>query len=59
MSDAELDEAIRKCREDLHEAQQAELRAYQEDLPAGVPRSEPTLADTLRDLQRGKKHHWR
>jgi hypothetical protein len=49
MTDAELETAIRKASEELHEAQQAELRAYQEDSPAGVPRSGPTLAGVLRE----------
>jgi len=53
MTSAEMDEALRLARVEAIEANRAVAAAAAEHTrPA-------TLAATFRELQRGKKHHWR
>ncbi len=53
MSGAELDAALIEARREAVEAHRAVA-----DAAAEYTRP-PTLAATFRELQRGKKHHWR
>jgi len=61
MSDAELEEAITATRRQLLDAQHQELREREIARVSGSPspESEPSLADVLRERQRGKRRTWR
>jgi len=61
MTDAELEEAITATRRQLLDAQHQELREREIARVSGSPspESEPSLADVLRERQRGKRRTWR
>jgi hypothetical protein len=64
MSDEELGEALTQARRDLLDARHAELRerelARVQGKGTAVPSSSTeTLADRLREIQRGKRRTWR
>ncbi len=61
MTDAQLEEAITESRRQLLDAQHAELRERETARASTPPSSEPepSLADVLREKQRGKRRTWR
>jgi glutamyl-tRNA reductase len=61
MTDAELEEAITTTRRQLLDAQHAELREREIARVSGSSGTdpEPSLADVLRQKQRGKRRTWR
>lgn len=63
MTDDEIEEALNKARRDLLDLQHQELREREIARASGAgtspPDSAPTLQDTLREKQRGKRRTWR
>jgi hypothetical protein len=62
MSSEELDEALTRARQDLLDAQHAELRERElarVQKPAGEEAGPRSLSDVLRDKQRDKRRTWR
>ncbi len=53
MTDSEMDAALRQAKAEAIEAHKAVAAVAAEQTRP------PTLAATFRELQRGKKHHWR
>jgi hypothetical protein len=62
MSGEQLDEALNQARRDLLDAQHAQVRALELERVRGQGTAAPateTLADVLREKQRGKRQTWR